>query len=133
MQSLHVRKRSRKLQQIFLFAGVPLISLCLTFISLYVFARAQYSAPHVVARVDEVQTVVIPINPPVRLVVVAIGLDTVIMPAGLTSNGDMDISDNPDEVAWYQLGTKPGQRGSAVIAGHYGWKDGHGSVFNNLH
>jgi Sortase domain len=154
MQSLHVRKPSKKIRQIFLFIGVPIVSMCLTFISLYVFARAQYSAPPVVARVDEVQgtktitpisppvveagevqgtKTITPISPPVRLVVVTIGVDTIIRPAGLTSDSDMAISDNPDEVAWYQLGTKPGQQGSAVIAGHYGWKAGHGSVFNNLH
>lgn len=134
MRSLLVRKPSKKLRRIFLFIGVPLVSLCLTFISLYTFARVQYSAPPVIVDkvIDEIQ-VVAPISLPVRLTVTAIGVDTAIRPAGLASNGNMDISENPDEVAWYQLGTKPGQRGSAVIAGHYGWKDGHGSVFNSLH
>ena len=108
--------------------------MCLTFISLYTFVRVQYSVPPVV-ETGEVQgtKTITPISQPVRLVVVTIGVDTIIRPAGLTSDSDMAISDNPDEVAWYQLGTKPGQQGSAVIAGHYGWKDGHGSVFNRLH
>jgi LPXTG-site transpeptidase (sortase) family protein len=70
---------------------------------------------------------------PVRLVIKSINIDTTIYEAGLSSSGDMDISENPDEVAWYKLGPKPGEIGSAVIAGHYGWKDGHGSVFNNIH
>ena len=36
-------------------------------------------------------------------------------------------------MAWYKFGPKPGEKGSAVIAGHYGWKDGKGSIFNNIH
>jgi LPXTG-site transpeptidase (sortase) family protein len=71
--------------------------------------------------------------PPVRLQITSIHVDTIIYDAGLTGSGDMDISENPDEVAWYQFGPKPGEIGSAVIAGHYGWKDGRGSIFNNLH
>jgi len=116
-----------------LFFGVPIVSMCLTFIFLYAFVHVQYVAPLTIdKKVDEIQ-VVAPISPPIRLEITSIGVDTVVRPTGLTSGGDMDISENPDEVAWYQLGTKPGQQGNAVIAGHYGWKDGHGSVFNSLH
>lgn len=107
--------------------------MCLTFVSLYIFARVQYSAPPViVAKLEEIK-VGTAISLPMRLEITSIDVDTVIRSAGLTADGDMDISDNPDEVAWYQLGTKPGQQGSAVIAGHYGWRDGQGAVFNNLH
>jgi len=45
----------------------------------------------------------------------------------------MDIDENPKQAAWYQLGAKPGEEGSAVIAGHYGWKKSVPSVFNDLH
>jgi LPXTG-site transpeptidase (sortase) family protein len=69
---------------------------------------------------------------PSRLSIPSIGLDSVIAHAGLTKDGAMDIKENPDEVAWYQFGTRPGDEGSAVIAGHYGWTGLHGSVFNNL-
>lgn len=41
--------------------------------------------------------------------------------------------DNIAETAWYKLGPKPGEKGSAVIAGHYGWANGQGAVFNELH
>jgi LPXTG-site transpeptidase (sortase) family protein len=45
----------------------------------------------------------------------------------------MDIKNDPTQVAWYEFGPRPGEKGSAVIAGHYGWTYGKGSVFNNLH
>ena len=45
----------------------------------------------------------------------------------------MDVPKGPVDVAWFKLGPRPGDNGSAVIAGHYGtWKNGEGSVFNNL-
>lgn len=40
---------------------------------------------------------------------------------------------DPDDVAWYDPGTRPGEIGSAVIAGHYGWKNGIQAVFDNLY
>ena len=30
------------------------------------------------------------------------------------------------------LGARPGEKGSAVIAGHFGWRDGIPAVFDNL-
>ncbi|MDB5167129.1 MAG: peptidase family protein [Candidatus Saccharibacteria bacterium] len=110
------------------------------FILLHVFVPIPYSSTPSVRTV-----IIVPTSPkvikasaivsalPVRLEITSINIDTTIYTAGLTSSGDMDISENPDEVAWYQFGPKPGEIGSAVIAGHYGWKDGHGSIFNNLH
>ena len=39
----------------------------------------------------------------------------------------------PIDVAWFSLGPRPGDNGSAVITGHYGhWKNGGGSVFDDL-
>ena len=70
---------------------------------------------------------------PVRLKIPVINIDAAVESLGRTSQGDMDVPKGPDDVAWYDLGTLPGESGSAVIAGHYGtWKNGQGSVFNNL-
>jgi LPXTG-site transpeptidase (sortase) family protein len=45
----------------------------------------------------------------------------------------MDISNGPANVSWYDLGPRPGQKGSAVIAGHNGIrKNGDISVFHDL-
>lgn len=70
---------------------------------------------------------------PVRFSIPKINVDSSIEYVGLTPDGTMDITKRPDDVAWFQLGPRPGAKGSAVIAGHYGhWKDGSGSIFDNL-
>lgn len=70
---------------------------------------------------------------PVRLNIPKINVDAVIEYVGLTPNGEMDVPKGPAEVVWFELGQRPGENGSAVIAGHYGpWKSGARSVFENL-
>lgn len=70
---------------------------------------------------------------PVSLKIPKINVNAVVEYVGLTSQGDMGAPKGPDGVAWYKLGPRPGEDGSAVIAGHYGrWKSGEGSVFDNL-
>jgi len=76
---------------------------------------------------------IVAISPPTNIKIDKIGVGAVVQPVGLTADGNMDIDENPVEAAWYKLGPKPGQEGSAVIAGHYGWKKNVPSVFNNLH
>lgn len=71
---------------------------------------------------------------PVRLKIPGISVDSAVESLGLASDGTMDIPKGPDDVAWFNLGSRPGENGSAVMAGHYGtWKNGKGSVFDNLH
>lgn len=73
------------------------------------------------------------INLPLRIKIPTINVDAVIYYTGITANGAMDIKQDPNKTAWYNLGPRPGENGSAVIAGHYGWSNGQGSVFNGLH
>lgn len=44
----------------------------------------------------------------------------------------MGVPKRPRETAWYALGPKPGQVGSAVIAGHVNWWYGASGVFAHL-
>jgi LPXTG-site transpeptidase (sortase) family protein len=75
-----------------------------------------------------------PLGMPVRLKIPRIGVDSAVESVGVTSKGAMDTPRVPEDVAWYKLGTYPGEIGSAVITGHYGaWKNGAKSVFDNLH
>ena len=69
---------------------------------------------------------------PTRLVIPAMQLDTVVESVGLTPQGEMGVPKGSVDVAWFDLGPRPGQRGSAVIAGHYGWKDGIAAAFDHL-
>lgn len=41
-------------------------------------------------------------------------------PVGVTASGEMATSKSLTNVAWYKDGAKPGDTGSAVLAGHYG-------------
>ena len=52
---------------------------------------------------------------------------------GLTTEGAMAVPAGPTSTAWFDLGPRPGESGSAVIAGHEGWKDGIAAVFDNLY
>jgi len=70
---------------------------------------------------------------PMHLRIPEINVDADIEYVGLTSGGAMGVPKNQDNVAWFKLGQRPGEDGSAVIAGHYGLKNGKGSVFDSLH
>lgn len=70
---------------------------------------------------------------PIRLEIPKINVNAVIISVGVAENGAMEAPNGPKDVGWFKLGTRPGDVGSAVIAGHYGyWKSGVGSVFDDL-
>ena len=69
---------------------------------------------------------------PQRLTIPIINLDTVIERVGLTPNGDLDAPKIITNTGWYQEGVRPGEAGSAVIDGHYGWLNGNPAIFNDL-
>lgn len=69
---------------------------------------------------------------PLRLKIPSIGVDAFVEHVGIDRTGAMDTPENPDDVAWYKFGPQPGETGSAVIAGHYGWKNNIPAVFDNL-
>lgn len=69
---------------------------------------------------------------PVRLRIPKLEVDALVESVGLTSGGAMGVPEGPLEVAWLNLGPRPGEIGAAVIAGHRGWKNGQSAVFDNL-
>jgi len=75
---------------------------------------------------------IIKVGLPVRLVIPGINVDAHIGYAGTAPDGTMEITKSQDDVAWYEPGTRPGNVGSAVIAGHYGSLNGKYSVFSYL-
>lgn len=70
---------------------------------------------------------------PLRLKIPQINVDAAIENVGIDSGGAMEIPKNQEDVAWFQLGQRPGESGVAVIDGHYGWKSKKASAFDNLH
>lgn len=76
-----------------------------------------------------------PVQPglPIRLTIPTLKIDAAIELVSLTPQGAMDVPSGPTTVGWYSAGPRPGAIGSAVIDGHYGWKNGLPSVFDNVH
>ena len=77
----------------------------------------------------------IPVPPPfVRLLVPAIGVNASIESVGVRPDGAMETpAQRPwNDVGWYNSGPHPGERGSAVIAGHLDRPGGNPAVFWRL-
>jgi sortase A len=70
---------------------------------------------------------------PVRIVIPSISVDAAIEKVALTDDGAMDTPKLPLDAGWYELGPRPGETGSAAIAGHVDWYDGETGVFADLH
>lgn len=68
---------------------------------------------------------------PVSLEIPKINVATDVSYMGLTTDGDMDVPPDLISVGWYKYGAKPGDVGSAVIAGHLRGTEDLG-VFNDL-
>lgn len=84
------------------------------------------------------KVVITPVPPkrvdfPLRLKIPKINVNAAIQYVGLTTNGAMAVPDGPDGVAWFNLGPRPGEIGSAVVAGHFGWRNNIPAVFDSLH
>jgi len=70
---------------------------------------------------------------PVSFSIPKLGIEGVeIESVGLDKQNRMDIPKGEDNVAWYNLGAKPGENGNAVIAGHFDKKTGAPAVFYNI-
>lgn len=68
-----------------------------------------------------------------RITIPTIHVDAEVEQVGLANDGEMDVPKLPTNAAWFELGPRPGEKGNAVIAGHFGWKNGTPAVFDNLH
>ncbi|MBS1252164.1 MAG: hypothetical protein MAG451_01202 [Anaerolineales bacterium] len=69
---------------------------------------------------------------PVQLRIPSIGIDAYIEHVGLTEDLAMDVPSTVENVAWYKLGYRPGERGNTVIAGHLDTVTGAPAVFWDL-
>ncbi|MBI3341926.1 class F sortase [Candidatus Curtissbacteria bacterium] len=74
----------------------------------------------------------VPAAEPQTMQIPSLNVKAKIEKVGKTSSGAMDIPRDANNVAWYELGPKPGEKGSAVIAGHFDKSDGSAAVFYNL-
>ncbi|MET9894758.1 class F sortase [Streptomyces sp. NPDC006465] len=67
-----------------------------------------------------------PHSPPDRIRIPAIGVDAPLMGLGLTPQGSLNVppAEKKNLAGWYEAGTTPGERGTAVVAGHVDNADG---------
>ncbi|MFF2514847.1 class F sortase [Streptomyces sp. NPDC058086] len=72
-------------------------------------------------------------SPPERIRIPSIGVNAPLMGLGLTPQGSLDVppAGQQNLAGWYQAGTTPGERGTAIVAGHVDNANGP-AVFYNL-
>lgn len=73
------------------------------------------------------------VGSPIRLKIPAINVNAIIQYVGVTPQGMMEAPSNTVDVGWLKLGSRPGEKGSAVIDGHFDGENGDSGVFANLH
>lgn len=61
---------------------------------------------------------------PKRVIITKLEVNTEVEQVGMDEMGRMGVPENANNTAWYNLGPKPGEVGSAVIAGHLDTKTG---------
>lgn len=70
---------------------------------------------------------------PVRITIPSIDVNAPIEKVALADDGTMDVPKYFLNTAWYELGPRPGEIGSAVVAGHLDWVNGDDAVFKDLY
>ncbi|MET9757823.1 class F sortase [Streptomyces sp. NPDC006372] len=78
-------------------------------------------------------TPVLPPSPPDRIRIPAIRVNAPLTGLGLTQTGSLDVppAARRNLAGWYEAGTTPGERGTAIVAGHVDNADGP-AVFYDL-
>ncbi|GAP51178.1 class F sortase [Streptomyces azureus] len=68
----------------------------------------------------------LPPSPPDRIRIPAIRVDAPLTDLGLTRTGSLDVppAERKNLAGWYEAGTAPGERGTAIVAGHVDNADG---------
>lgn len=122
----------RKIVSILIFAFITVAT------GLLIGTQLPRTAPAAVLERPEKTTIISPetaetdVGVPVRLVISKIGVDAAVESVGLDAEERMDVPKRVENVAWYNLGMRPGQKGNAVIAGHYDTVTGAPAVFYDL-
>ncbi len=70
---------------------------------------------------------------PKQINITSLNIEAPVQHVAIAPDGSMDVPTTATSTAWYNLGPRPGEIGSAVIDGHVDWKDGTKAVFADLH
>lgn len=129
------RNYRQRLLRRWLMFGVPTVfGIVAVFVLLLMAAKVGQPplAPLLITKTTDINNQSANVGLPKRLTIPSLNIDAAIEYVGNASDGSMEISPSQDDVAWYKLGPRPGENGSAVIAGHYGSLHGKFSVFSDL-
>jgi len=66
-----------------------------------------------------------------RLMIPALAVDAPVIDLGFTDDGVLDVPHDGGTVGWYEISSRPGEPGNALIGGHFDW-DGSLAVFWRL-
>lgn len=69
---------------------------------------------------------------PARIMIPSIAVDAAVEKVALAADGSMDVPKRSRNAAWYSLGPRPGETGSATITGHVDSAYGGPAVFTDL-
>ena len=95
-------------------------------------ARPVHPAPAQPSEVKPPAVAVTVLDPtPARFAIPAIGVDAKIEARGLDSDRNLATAQDFNDVAWYDLGPRPGEPGNAIVNGHVSWWTGD-AVFTHL-
>ncbi len=117
----------KKLSFLILFVGVILAGFLYRYLSAPE-ASSGIPTPTIVAQTEYATKFGLPVKLEIPNINVASSVEYV----GLDSKRNMDVPKEAANVGWYNLGPKPGEMGSAVMAGHLDDPSGAPAVFWNL-
>ena len=133
MNTQHLSHHFSTKNTIIIFGAVLLAMLAIAYISFNVAGPENYHGIFNVGNQQQSGDITTGPGLPVELTIPSIAVKAPIIYVGLAKDGSVDVPKGPSEVAWFQQSPRPGEKGSAVITGHYGpWRTGEHSVFDNL-
>jgi hypothetical protein len=95
-------------------------------------AAAATAPPAPVVRSGAVVSDVVAVGDPLSISIPTIGVDSVLVPAGVLEDGTVAVPPDPSIAGWFTGGPRPGERGPAVIMGHVDSKASGPGVFYEL-
>ena len=98
--------------------------------ALFYAPQPEIAAPALEAKAPALK--VPPVEYPDRLDIPVLNIDAAVLQVGIARSGHMAVPPNFTDVGWYKYGSVPGQKGSAVMAGHVDNGLGLDGVFKHL-
>lgn len=130
IKKVRKNKKVKKLLQMS-FKWTLLIAIFITFSFLFNSYLSKNNNKKVISK-SQVLGAAVP-KSPVRLIIPTINVNAAIQNVGVNQSGEMEVPNNSIDVGWFKLGPRPGEKGSAVIAGHFDGENGGAGVFTNLY